>query len=214
MNPYDAKPVQRLLKRAFDFCAALGALIILSPVMAAAALAVWRSMGRPVFFRQPRPGYRGRIFDIVKFRTMSDERGPDGELLPDAQRLTRVGNFIRSTSLDELPQFWNVLKGDLSIVGPRPLLVEYLPLYNPTQARRHDMPPGIIGWAAVNGRNAISWEKKFELDVYYVDHWSLWLDLKIFFLAVKTVLSRSGINEADQATMSKFTGTKPLGPTE
>ena len=170
---------------------------------------VRRKLGSPVFFRQTRPGLRGRPFQMVKFRTMTDARGPDGKLLPDAVRLTAFGRFLRATSLDELPELWNVLKGDMSLVGPRPLLMEYLPLYSPEQARRHDVHPGITGWAQVNGRNALSWEEKFKLDVWYVDHRSLSLDIKILWLTVRKVLVREGISADGEATMSKFTGGKP-----
>ena len=165
-----------------------------------------RKLGSPVFFRQVRPGMNGEPFEMVKFRTMTDERGPDGQLLPDAVRLTAFGCFLRSSSLDELPELWNVLKGDMSLVGPRPLLMEYLPLYSPEQARRHEVRPGITGWAQVNGRNAISWEDKFRLDVWYVDHHSLWLDIKILLATIRKVLVRDGISASGEATMSKFTG--------
>lgn len=174
-------------------------------------LLVWlirRKLGSPVFFRQTRPGLHGKSFNMVKFRTMTDACGPDGVLLPDAVRLTSFGRFLRATSLDELPELWNVLKGDMSLVGPRPLLMEYLPLYSPEQARRHNVRPGITGWAQVNGRNALSWEDKFALDVWYVDHRTLWLDVKILWLTVKKVLVREGISAAGEATMSKFTGAK------
>jgi lipopolysaccharide/colanic/teichoic acid biosynthesis glycosyltransferase len=161
-----------------------------------------------MLFRQVRPGLQGRPFTMVKFRTMTVERGPDGALLPDAQRLTPFGRFLRASSLDELPELWNVLKGDMSLVGPRPLLMEYLPLYTPEQARRHEVRPGITGWAQVNGRNAISWVDKFALDVWYVDHRSLWLDVQILWRTVRKVLVRDGISAAGEATMPKFTGSK------
>jgi lipopolysaccharide/colanic/teichoic acid biosynthesis glycosyltransferase len=161
-----------------------------------------------VLFRQVRPGLQGRPFTMVKFRTMTDDRGPDGALLPDARRLTPFGRFLRASSLDELPELWNVLKGDMSLVGPRPLLMEYLPLYTPEQARRHEVRPGITGWAQVNGRNAISWANKFALDVWYVDHRSLWLDLQILWRTVRKVLVRDGISAEGEATMPKFTGSK------
>jgi lipopolysaccharide/colanic/teichoic acid biosynthesis glycosyltransferase len=170
---------------------------------------VRRKLGSPVFFRQTRPGLYGRPFQMVKFRTMTDARGPDDQLLPDADRLTPFGRFLRASSLDELPELWNVLKGDMSLVGPRPLLVEYLPLYSPEQSRRHEARPGITGWAQVNGRNALNWDEKFKLDVWYVDHRSLWLDIKILWLTVRKVLVREGISAAGEATMSKFTGSKP-----
>lgn len=197
------------MKRLFDLIVASLALLLFSlPLM----LLIWqvrRKLGSPVFFRQTRPGLHGRPFEMVKFRTMTDARGPDGALLPDAERLTAFGRFLRSSSLDELPELWNVIKGDMSLVGPRPLLVEYLPLYSPEQARRHEVRPGITGWAQVNGRNALSWDDKFKLDVWYVDHRSLWLDIKILWLTVKKVLVREGISAAGEATMSKFTGSKP-----
>ena len=194
------------MKRLFDFAFALLGLIALAFPLLILIVLVRRKLGSPVFFRQVRPGLHGKPFEMVKFRTMTDECGPDGQLLPDAVRLTPFGRFLRSTSLDELPELWNVLKGDMSLVGPRPLLMEYLPLYSAEQARRHETRPGVTGWAQVNGRNAISWEEKFELDVWYVDHQSLWLDIKILWLTVKKVLVRDGISAAGEATMSKFTG--------
>lgn len=198
------------MKRLFDFAFALLGLIALALPLLILIVLVRRKLGSPVFFRQVRPGLDGKPFEMVKFRTMTDERSPDGQLQPDAVRLTAFGRFLRSTSLDELPELWNVLKGDMSLVGPRPLLMEYLPLYSPEQARRHEVRPGVTGWAQVNGRNAISWEEKFELDVWYVDHQSLWLDIKILWLTVKKVLVRDGISAAGEATMSKFTGSKKL----
>lgn len=194
------------MKRLFDFAIALLGLIVLALPLLILLVQIRRKLGSPVFFRQVRPGLNGKPFEMVKFRTMTDECGPDGRLLPDAVRLTPFGRFLRSTSLDELPELWNVLKGDMSLVGPRPLLVEYLSLYTPEQARRHEARPGVTGWAQVNGRNAISWEEKFELDVWYVDHQSLWLDIKILWLTVKKVLVRDGISAEGEATMSKFTG--------
>lgn len=195
------------MKRLFDIMlSALGMLSLTIPLL----VLTWqirRKLGTPVFFRQVRPGLHGQPFEMVKFRTMTDERGPDGELLPDAQRLTPFGRWLRATSLDELPELWNVLRGDMSLVGPRPLLMEYLPLYTPEQARRHEVRPGITGWAQVNGRNAISWADKFELDVWYVEHRSLWLDIKILCLTVKKVLVRDGISAQGEATMPKFTGS-------
>ena len=196
------------MKRLFDLLVALLALLLLALPLLLLMWLIRRKLGSPVFFRQVRPGLDGMPFEMVKFRTMTDERGPDGQLLPDAVRLTPFGRFLRSTSLDELPELWNVLKGDMSLVGPRPLLMEYLPLYTSEQARRHEVRPGVTGWAQVNGRNAISWEEKFELDVWYVDHQSLWLDVKILWLTVKKVLVRDGISAAGEATMSKFTGRK------
>lgn len=196
------------MKRLLDFTAALLGLIALAlPLLALMAL-IRRRLGSPVFFRQIRPGLHGQPFEMVKFRTMTDACGPDGTLLPDAERLTPFGRFLRSTSLDELPELCNVLKGDMSLVGPRPLLMEYLPLYSPEQARRHEVRPGITGWAQVNGRNAISWEEKFALDTWYVDHQSLRLDIRILWLTVKKVLVREGISAAGEATIGKFTGSK------
>ena len=194
------------MKRLFDFAFALLGLIALALPLLILIVLVRRKLGSPVFFRQVRPGLDGKPFEMVKFRTMTDERSPDGQLQPDAVRLTAFGRFLRSTSLDELPELWNVLKGDMSLVGPRPLLMEYLPLYTPEQARRHEVRPGVTGWAQVNGRNAISWEEKFELDVWYVDHQSLWLDIKILWLTVKKVLVREGISAAGDATMPIFKG--------
>jgi lipopolysaccharide/colanic/teichoic acid biosynthesis glycosyltransferase len=169
-----------------------------------------RKLGSPVFFRQVRPGMHGKPFEMVKFRTMTDARGPDGALLPDADRLTAFGRFLRASSLDELPELWNVIKGDMSLVGPRPLLMDYLPLYSAEQARRHQVRPGITGWAQVNGRNTLSWDDKFALDVWYVDHRTLWLDIKILWLTVKKVIIKEGISAAGEATMPKFTGTNNL----
>jgi lipopolysaccharide/colanic/teichoic acid biosynthesis glycosyltransferase len=176
--------------------------------MAVIAWAVRQSMGSPVLFRQVRPGYLGRPFRMYKFRTMRDARRPDGRPLPDVERLTAFGKFLRSTSLDELPELWNVLKGDMSLVGPRPLLPDYLPLYSHEQARRHDVKPGITGWAQVNGRNAIGWEEKLALDVWYVDHRSLPLDLRILFLTLKKVFLREGIDQGEGVTMERFRGTE------
>ena len=194
------------MKRLFDFILALCGVFALALPLLILVWVVRRKLGSPVFFRQVRPGLHGRPFEMVKFRTMTSECGPDGQLLPDAVRLTPFGRFLRATSLDELPELWNVLKGEMSLVGPRPLLMEYLPLYTPEQARRHEVRPGITGWAQVNGRNAISWEDKFQLDVWYVDHRSLSLDIKILWLTVKKVLVRDGISSAGEATMPKFTG--------
>lgn len=193
-------------KRLFDLIASALALIVLSPVMGLTALLVRIQLGGPILFRQQRPGYKGRPFHIFKFRTMIDRFAPDGSLLPDSERLTRFGRVLRSTSLDELPELFNILRGEMSVVGPRPLLMEYLPLYSAEQARRHDMPPGLTGWAQVNGRNALSWQDKFRLDVWYVDHWSFWLDLKIIFLTLIKVFQREGITQEGQATAEKFTG--------
>lgn len=196
------------MKRLFDVVVSACALLVLALPLLVVIWMVRRKLGSPVFFTQVRPGMHGKPFKMVKFRSMTSERGTDGELLPDTERLTPFGRFLRSTSLDELPELWNVLKGDMSLVGPRPLLMEYLPLYSPEQARRHEVRPGITGWAQVNGRNAISWEDKFKLDVWYVDHCSLWLDIKILWLTVKKVLVREGISAAGEATMGKFTGSK------
>jgi lipopolysaccharide/colanic/teichoic acid biosynthesis glycosyltransferase len=196
------------MKRGFDFVAASLALLLLALPLLALAWLIRRKLGSPVLFCQVRPGLKGRPFTMVKFRTMTDERGPDGALLPDAQRLTPFGRFLRASSLDELPELWNVLKGEMSLVGPRPLLMEYLPLYTPEQARRHEVRPGITGWAQVNGRNAISWADKFALDVWYVDHRSMWLDVKILWFTVRKVMVRDGISAAGEATMPKFTGSK------
>jgi lipopolysaccharide/colanic/teichoic acid biosynthesis glycosyltransferase len=194
-------------KRAFDILVSAAALVILSPVIAATALAVGRSMGRPVLFRQVRPGLGGRPFQLVKFRTMRQAFDPSGGPLGDAERLTRFGRWLRSTSLDELPQLWNVLKGDMSLVGPRPLLMEYLPLYSSEQARRHDVRPGITGWTQVNGRNALAWEDKFGLDVWYVDNRSFLLDLKIILLTALRLVKPQGISAAGHETMPEFLGS-------
>ncbi|PWH12191.1 MAG: sugar transferase [Anaerolineae bacterium] len=196
-----------LCKRLFDlFLATLG-LVLLSPVLLLIALLVRLYHGSPVLFRQRRPGLKGKPFYIYKFRTMTDARDENGNLLPDSQRLTRLGRFLRASSLDELPELLNVLRGEMSIVGPRPLLMQYLDRYTPEQARRHDVLPGITGWAQVNGRNAISWEEKFRLDVWYVDHWSLWLDLKIILLTLWKVLKREGISQPGHATAEEFLGS-------
>lgn len=198
--------VRRVGKRLFDIIASAVLLIVLSPLMLVIAALVWANAGSPVIFKQVRPGLHGRPFTMYKFRTMTDARDENGRLLPDEQRLTKFGRFLRSTSLDELPELFNVLKGDMSLVGPRPLLMEYLPLYTPEQARRHEVRPGITGWAQVNGRNAISWEEKFKYDVWYVDNWSLWLDLKILFMTIVAVLRRNGISAEGHATMPVFRG--------
>lgn len=196
-----------MTKRMLDFFLALMALLVLWPILLLIAWQVRRKLGSPVFFRQTRPGWKGRPFEMVKFRTMRDATGRDGQPLPDAERLTPFGNFLRSASLDELPELWNVLKGDMSLVGPRPLLMEYLPLYSSEQARRHEVRPGVTGWAQINGRNALSWEDKFKLDVWYVDHRSLWLDMRILMLTVKKVFFREGISADGEATMPRFTGS-------
>lgn len=195
------------IKRILDFTLALVMLVLLSPLLI--VVYIWLTIankGAGALFTQDRPGKDERIFKLYKFKSMTDERDAKGNLLPDAQRLTQVGRFVRKTSLDELPQLWNVLKGNMSFIGPRPLLVQYLPLYNEEQRRRHNVRPGITGWAQVNGRNAISWEQKFKLDIYYVDHLSLWLDIKIIWLTIKKVIVREGINSETSATMEAFTG--------
>jgi sugar transferase EpsL len=195
------------IKRLADILIAGAALVCLSPIMAATACLLWVTMGRPVIFRQRRAGFLGRPFDMTKFRTMTDARDENGALLPDSQRLTKLGAFLRKTSIDELPQLWSVLKGHISIIGPRPLPVEYLELYTQEQSRRHTVPQGMVGWASVRGRNTNSWERKFELDLWYVDNWSLFLDIKIFFMAIVTVFSGQGVNEEGSATSSSFTGS-------
>ncbi|WP_341706914.1 sugar transferase [Halopseudomonas sp.] len=196
-----------MMHRLFDLIVTLTLLILLFPVLILVGFQVRRKMGSPVLFRQVRPGLHGQPFEMIKFRTMKDALDAAGNPLPDAERLTPFGQFLRSSSLDELPELWNVLKGDMSLVGPRPLLMEYLPLYSAEQARRHEVRPGVTGWAQVNGRNALSWEEKFKLDVWYVDNRSLWLDIKVLFLTVKKVLVRDGISAEGEATMSKFTGS-------
>lgn len=193
-------------KRLFDIVASATGLVALSPLLAATACGVRARLGSPVLFTQERPGKDGRPFTMYKFRTMTDARGPGGQLLPDAQRLLPFGKLLRATSIDELPELLNVLKGDMSLVGPRPLLMRYLPLYSPHQARRHEVRPGITGWAQVNGRNAISWEEKFDLDVWYVDHQSFGLDIKILGLTILQVLRRDGISSEGHATMPYFEG--------
>lgn len=196
-------------KRLFDTTLAAVALMLLAVPLCVLAMVVRQKLGAPVLFRQVRPGLHGRPFEMLKFRTMTDARDEQGVPLPDAMRLTPLGRWLRATSLDELPELWNVLKGDMSLVGPRPLLMEYLPLYSAEQARRHEVRPGITGWAQVNGRNAVSWEDKFRMDVWYVDHRSIWLDIKILWLTVRKVLAREGISAANEATMRKFTGGSP-----
>ncbi len=198
---------QNYIKRMLDIVISLAALVILSPVLLIVALLVRVKLGSPVIFHQDRPGYREKVFKLCKFRSMTDERGADGELLPDEVRLTRFGKALRATSLDELPELWNILKGDMSLIGPRPLLVKYLPLYNEFQRHRHDVKPGLTGCAQVNGRNTITWEQRFEYDVYYVNHISFLMDLKILFQTVAVVFRHSDINSATDATMEAFTGT-------
>lgn len=195
-------------KRLFDIVAAMAGLIVLSPVIVIVAYLIRKRLGSPILFRQVRPGLGGKPFEMVKFRTMRDALDANGNPLPDSERMTGFGSFLRSSSLDELPELWNVIKGDMSLVGPRPLLMEYLPLYDTRQVRRHDARPGVTGWAQINGRNALSWEEKFKLDVWYVDNQSLWLDLKIIFLTIKKVLIRDGISAQGEVTMTKFTGSK------
>lgn len=196
-----------MLKRLIDITASGAALAVLSPVLAITAYKVKKNLGSPVLFKQTRPGLDGKPFEMIKFRTMKNATDKDGNPLPDSERLTPFGQKLRSTSLDELPELWNVLKGDMSLVGPRPLLMEYLPLYSNEQARRHNVRPGVTGYAQVNGRNAISWEQKFALDTWYVDNQSLWLDFKILAKTVKQVLVKDGISAEGEATMSKFTGS-------
>ncbi len=201
------KLYRNVFKRAIDIAASAGALLVLSFPLA--AVTVWLhfvNRGAGAFFTQKRPGKNGKIFKVVKFKTMTDQRDADGNLLPDGERLTKVGRFVRSTSIDELPQLWNVLRGDMSLIGPRPLLVQYLPLYSPEQARRHEVRPGITGWAQCHGRNAISWQKKFELDVWYVDHISFATDCRVIFTTLKKVLGRADINSSTAATMEAFNG--------
>jgi len=195
------------MKRIFDLFIVLSVLFAVAPILMGLAAAVYILVGRPVLFKQLRPGKRGKPFTMLKFRTMTNARNPAGELLPDSERLTPFGRFLRATSLDELPELLNVLKGDMSLVGPRPLLMRYLDRYTPEQARRHEVKPGLTGWAQVNGRNAVSWEEKFKLDVWYVDHRSIWVDLKIIAMTVKKVLLREGISQAGEATMSEFMGS-------
>ena len=200
--------VSLLVKKLLDRTTAALVLVVTAPIMAATAAAVAASVGRPVLFRQRRPGLYGRPFEIAKFRTMRDAHDKTGAPLPDAERLTAVGKFLRSMSLDELPQLWNVLRGELSLVGPRPLLMQYLPRYSQEQARRHDVLPGITGWAQIHGRNEVDWDERFRLDVWYVDHWSLWLDLKILAMTAMTLIRREGISQRDHATMYEFMGSR------
>ena len=194
------------MKRIFDLVVTFFGLLLLLPEITLTALILISNLGLPIFFKQSRPGLNRKIFNIYKFRTMTNERDKDGILLSDEARLTKFGKFLRSTSLDELPSLWNVFKSDMSLVGPRPLLLEYLPLYSTQQARRHEVKPGITGWAQINGRNAITWGEKFDLDVWYVDNQSIWLDIKILWLTVKKVIMRDGINQVGQSTMESFKG--------
>jgi sugar transferase EpsL len=198
------------MKRVFDLLVVLATAIVWVPLLLLVAVVVRLAFGRPVFFVQQRGGFGGQPFGLVKFRTMHDARTPSGALLPDSQRLSPVGAFLRSSSLDEVPELWNVIKGDMSLVGPRPLLVEYLPLYSPEQARRHEVLPGVTGWAQINGRNALSWDEKFRLDVWYVDHRSMRLDLSILARTALLVLRREGVSAAGEATMPRFVGSKGL----
>ena len=195
-----------LSKRIFDLTFALIALVILSPVLILTAIFVRIFIGSPILFTQQRPGYKGRPFHIYKFRSMTNRFARDGSLLPDAERLTRFGRILRSLSLDELPELFNILRGEMSFVGPRPLLMDYLPLYSPEQMRRHDVMPGLTGWAQVNGRNAIDWPSRFRMDVWYVDNWSFWLDIRIIFMTVLKVVLREGVNQAGQSTVEYFKG--------
>lgn len=196
-----------MMKRLLDIIISLSALILLAPLYAVISYKVKKNLGSPILFKQTRPGLHAQPFDMIKFRTMKDATDASGNLLPDSMRMTAFGKMLRSSSLDELPELWNVLKGDMSLVGPRPLLMEYVPLYNKEQTRRHEMRPGITGWAQINGRNAISWEEKFQLDVWYVDNHSIWLDLKILLLTLKKVFIKEGISADGEVTMTKFTGT-------
>jgi lipopolysaccharide/colanic/teichoic acid biosynthesis glycosyltransferase len=196
------------MKRLFDITAALLGLLLLLPLMALVFWQVSRKLGSPVFFRQVRPGLNGKPFEMIKFRTMRDAVNAAGDQLPDSERMTPLGRFLRSSSLDELPELWNVLKGEMSLVGPRPLLMEYLPLYSKEQYRRHEVRPGVTGWAQINGRNALSWDEKFKFDIWYVDNRSFWLDLKIIFSTIKKVVVRDGISADGEVTMTKFTGDK------
>lgn len=198
--------MQRLLKRLMDLAFSGIAFVLLTPVLVIIVLLIWLVMGRPILFSQTRAGYQGTPFRLLKFRTMADTRDAQGRLLSDGERLTRLGNFVRRYSLDELPQLWNVLRGQMSLVGPRPLLADYLPRYSQQQARRHEVKPGVTGWAQVNGRNALSWDRKFELDVWYVDHWCLVLDAKILWETIRKVFRREGISSDNHATMPEFTG--------
>ena len=199
-----------MLKRAFDIAASASALVVLSPVLAITAYKVKKELGSPVLFRQVRPGLHGKPFEMIKFRTMKDATDKEGNAVPDSQRLTEFGKKLRASSLDELPELWNVLKGDMSLVGPRPLLMEYLPLYNAEQAKRHNVRPGVTGYAQVNGRNSLSWEDKFKLDTWYVEHQSFLLDMKILLKTVKKVIIKDGISAEGEATMTKFTGTRVI----
>lgn len=198
--------IQRFGKRCFDLILVIPLITLFIPVMILISLLLWIRLGPPVIFKQTRPGLRGRPFILYKLRTMNNQKGKDGKLLPDRDRLTGLGRILRSTSLDELPELFNVLMGDMSLVGPRPLLMKYLDRYSPEQARRHEVKPGITGWAQIRGRNAISWPDKFNLDIWYVNHQSLWLDFKILLITIGKVIKREGINQSDQTTMEEFSG--------
>ncbi len=201
-----SSPTVPLSKRIFDLVLTIPGLFLISPILFFVAILVRIVHGKPIFFTQVRPGFRGELFTVYKFRTMTDQRDENGELLTDEQRLTTLGRFLRTTSLDELPELFNVLRGEMSLVGPRPLLIQYLDRYSPEQARRHDVLPGITGWAQVNGRNALTWGDKFRLDVWYVDNWSLWLDIKILALTLWKVIKREGISQPGHATAEEFMG--------
>jgi lipopolysaccharide/colanic/teichoic acid biosynthesis glycosyltransferase len=201
-----SSPIVPLSKRIFDLLLTIPGLILISPILLLVAILVRIVHGKPIFFTQVRPGFQGELFTLYKFRTMTDQRDEKGGLLPDEQRLTSLGRFLRATSLDELPELFNVLRGEMSLVGPRPLLIQYLDRYSPEQARRHDVLPGITGWAQINGRNALTWEDKFRLDVWYVDNWSLWLDIKILALTLWKVVKREGISQPGHATAEEFMG--------
>lgn len=200
-----------LSKRIFDLALTIPGLLIISPLLLVVSFLIWLIDGRPIIFKQVRPGFRGKLFNNYKFRTMSNRYNNQGNLLPDAARITQLGHFLRSSSIDELPELFNVLRGEMSLVGPRPLLVQYLDRYSPEQARRHDVLPGITGWAQVNGRNVISWDDKFRLDVWYVDHWSLWLDVKILAMTIIKALKREGISQPGHATAEEFMGNQDHG---
>ncbi len=202
--------MKKVIKRFLDIILSLALIIILSPLFLLLYLLVTFQLGSPVLFRQERPGLHGKVFTMYKFRSMTDKKSANGNLLPDSERLTGFGKFLRSTSLDELPELFNILKGNMSFVGPRPLLVRYLDRYTPEQARRHEVKPGLTGWAQVNGRNAISWEEKFELDVWYADNWTIWLDLKILLLTIWKAAKREGISAEGEATMKEFLGTDAI----
>ncbi len=202
--------MSRIVKRCIDILVAALVLLLLAPLLACVALVVRLQMGSPVLFRQVRPGYKAKPFTLLKFRTMNSVGDEQGSLLPDEERLTKLGALLRRYSVDELPQLWNVLKGEMSLVGPRPLLMQYLERYTPEQARRHEVKPGVTGWAQVNGRNALSWEERFQLDVWYVDHWSLWLDVKIIMKTIRKVFLREGISQSGHVTMPEFTGNNQV----